>query len=61
MPAINASTSEIAMVDPSDWRIRRRADDDDLAEERFERGHVVGKPVLEAALVTKVFYSSIEY
>tara|TARA_B110000208_G_C11690081_1_gene401947 strand:- start:714 stop:863 length:150 start_codon:yes stop_codon:yes gene_type:complete len=49
------------MVDPSDWRIRRRADDDDLAEERFERGHVVGKPVLEAALVTKVFYSSIEY
>ena len=31
LPALNASTSEIAMVDPSEWRTRGRADDDDLA------------------------------
>jgi hypothetical protein len=49
LPALNASTSEIAMVDPSEWRTRGRADDDDLAEERFERGRVIGRPkVLES-------------
>jgi hypothetical protein len=49
LPALKASTSEIAMVDPSEWRTRGRADNDDLAEERFERGRVIGRPkVLES-------------